>query len=126
MTDEKAPEPTPAPAQTSAKTVCEGLPAPGSQVDPRMAEPPAPLTTAQLADSKTPWDDLPLDAQVERMRSMFKALDRNLARTTQELNVLVDHQHGPGGQLLVPHRPGGVMRAGSSYPADEKPARPWF
>ncbi len=86
--------------------------------------PPVALTAAQLALSPASWAELPLEAQVERLRHLFKLLDRAIADLRQPLRTLEQHQHGPGGELLVPLRPGGGTGIAST---DKQPdAKPWI
>lgn len=61
------------------------------------------------------WDEQGLEEKVELLRQQLRSKDFALREIREQLNVLMQHQHGPNGELLAPLFRLGAQLTGSSY-----------
>lgn len=88
-----------------------------------VAEQAAAPTTRELArDRSTLYEDLPPEAQIERMRDVVRHLDREVGVLRGIVEKLLRHQHGAGGELVVPM----TLPMGQTDKVEREPAKRWL
>lgn len=61
------------------------------------------------------WDEQPLEEKIELLRKQLRSKDFALREIREQLNVLMQHSHGPTGELLAPLLSRFASNLGSSF-----------
>ncbi len=84
----------------------------------------APTARNLARDRGRMYEDLPPEAQLERLRDVVRHLDQALADTRAMVSELLRHQHGVDGRLVVPMSVGQSRGAASEHRPE--PAKRWL
>jgi len=88
-----------------------------------VAEQAAAPTPRDLArDRSIMFDDLPIEAQNERMRDVVRHLDREVGVLRGIVEKLLRHQHGAAGELVVPI----TLPMAPTDKVEREPAKRWL
>lgn len=87
-----------------------------------LADKPEPTPRDLARDRSIMFDDLPTEAQNERMRDVVRHLDREVGVLRGIVEKLLRHQHGAAGELVVPM----TLPMAPTDKVEREPAKRWL
>lgn len=72
-------------------------------------------TYGEQALRRKTWEEQPLEGRIELLRQQLRSKDFALREIREQLNVLMQHSHGPTGELLAPLLSRFASNLGSSF-----------